>query len=112
VAVSAPKRANSMNTGLEEGERRTHTVIETLRATFARQGIHESHSDAQEGFYFAAGGHGEVSLQYNEIHYDGVTRLNRNETALLMCCHELARHGFTFTLFMSPRTAALHVRSD
>jgi len=110
VAVSAPKRTKS-HTGLQPHDARGLAVIETLRATFARQGIHESRSDAQEGYYFVVGAPGEVSLQYNEID-DGATPLRRNGTALLKCCHELARHGFAFTLFMSPRTATLHVRSD
>jgi hypothetical protein len=76
-----------------------------------RAGVRESHSEAQGGFFFAAGADGEVCLEYNEAEREsrpvGAALLRRRDVAVLNGCDELARHGYAFTLFLSPRTLSL-----
>jgi hypothetical protein len=95
---------------------RTAVLVETLRTAFVRAGVRESHSEAQEGFFVSAGASGEVCLEYNEVEREGrpagAALVRRRDVAVLNCCDELARHGYAFTLFLSPRTLSLTVRTD
>jgi hypothetical protein len=131
VAVGAAKR-NNEDTSLQVGNEtqpldstdtrgldddlRARSMIQTLREMLARQGVCESYSGDQEGFYFGLEDRGEISLRYNDVEREGVstcaTPLRRNEAGLLKFCYELALRGYAFTLIMSPRTLALHVQCD
>jgi len=111
--IAAADFSNRENDPVDD---RTALLIETLRTAFVRAGVRESHSPAQEGFYFSAGGPDEVCLEYNEAAREGrpgsAALVRRRDVAVLNCCDELARHGFSFTLFLSPRALALTARSD
>jgi hypothetical protein len=91
-------------------------MLQTLREVLAVQGVCESYSGEQEGFYFVVEDRGEISLHYNDIEQERLSAcaapLRRDEAGLLKCCYEIARRGYALTLVMSPRTLTLHVRCD
>jgi hypothetical protein len=131
VATAAPKVAQT-DTSLRVGppgppggsseasavydDRRARATIQTLRELFAEQGVCESHSSEEEGFYFAIESAVEVSVHYQGIEQQRASAsappLRRNEVGLLKCCNELGQRGYGLTLFMSPRTLTLYVRYD
>jgi hypothetical protein len=80
-------------------------IAETLRARFAESGVPESLEETQEGFYFAIEDDGEVLVHYNAV--EGSAQIPWFD-----CCLHLSRNGYAVTLFLSPRTATLAVRSD
>jgi hypothetical protein len=80
-------------------------LAETLRAAFAESGVPESLDEIQEGYYFAIEDDDEVLVHYNAAQ-------NRAGTSWFDCCLHLSQNGYTVSLFLSPRTAALAVRSE
>jgi hypothetical protein len=80
-------------------------IAETLRARFAESGVPESSEETQEGFYFAIEDDDEVVVHYNAVE-------RRAPTAWFDCCLHLSQNGYAVTLFLSPRTATVAVRSD
>jgi hypothetical protein len=107
VSVVVPK-ANQDETVLEInpfGRTRARETARTLREILCDQGLSESFSATDEGFYFVAEGAAEVTIYYNA---DGETQ----NVGLLKCCSAIAQHGFALTLFLSKRTSAIFVRDD
>jgi hypothetical protein len=116
VVVAAIERKYTDPAPTSSAEERTQALLETLRAAFVRAGARESRSEAQDGFFFVDGEPGTVCLEYSASEREGpvsrIAVLRRRDVAVLNCCAELARNGYAFTLFLSPRTLALTVRSN
>lgn len=97
-------------------EERANELVETLRAALVCAGARESRSAGQDGLYFVGDGDGTVCLEYCEPDRKGslppAALLRRRDVAVLHCCPELARLGHPFTLFVSPHTLSLTVRTD
>ncbi len=92
-------------------------TFELLRELLYQQGCFEAYSDKQDGFYLVIESADEVSVQYSVNERESGPkrweRMRHNEMALLGLCQALARTGgHAFTLFVSPRTLALHVRAE
>jgi len=97
-------------------ERRGSTpeTVRMLREILAGQGLRESLSTDDEGFYFVAEDAAEVSIYYNASEQNRPAppaRARESEAGLLKCAQTLAQRGFTLTLFLSGRTSALFVRN-
>jgi hypothetical protein len=78
-------------------------TLAVLREILSDQGLSESLSSSDEGYYFVAERAGEIAIYYNAV---GEMR----EAGLLTCCRALARRGLTLSLFLSERTSALFVK--
>jgi len=115
VTVAVLDNAHDPTGGPSEDDHRT-ALVEMLRTALVRAGARESRSDTQDGFYFVDGEPGTVCMEYSEPERDGplsrAALVRRRDVAVLNCCAELARHGYAFSLFLSPRTLTLTVRTD
>jgi hypothetical protein len=83
---------------------RAGTTVRTVREILVGQGLRESLSAADEGFFFVEGAD-ETAVYYNAIGH-------KRDAGLLKCCDALAQRGFTLTLFLSARESGLFVREE
>ena len=91
---------------------RIRAMMDGVRQTLSTHQVCESLSADEEGYYFVIDGESEVSLHYHWIQGNRAATgasLHAVRLAFAGCCHEMARRGFTVTLFMSPRAQALHI---
>ena len=91
---------------------RLRAMMYVLRELLSEQNVSESEDADEEGYYFVVEGGREVSVHYHSAEDHRSTcasALRPIGLALLKCCGEMARRGYTTTLFMSPRAIALHV---
>lgn len=87
-------------------------MLQKLRETLSAEGVPESRSADEEGYYFVVESRRDVSVHYHNPRGGAATDVSASRPihiGLLKCCDEMAMRGYTTTLILSPRTFALHI---
>ena len=100
----------------KDGQARCRTILQTLRSLLAKQNLPESVDPEDEGFYFVVEDRSQISLQYNSVSLKpcsaSLAASRRQRTGFFKYCNELARRGYAFSMFISPRTLVLYIDVD